>query len=213
MLNQLLKRTTYLATIVIGLAAVGIASADEVNVAGFTLGRFDAQGYASTNSLLDLSYSNSTFDNTTVGGTLDLGGNPNPGANFNNLGSFTLGLTNDTYDGNTFNLLANFTAPTVIAGGSSSIFSDKLYGTVRNDLGGVFIDFNNTPQTFLFSNGAAAGWFTLFINDVSVAPGQTASLTGHIMAYQQAVPEPSSLVVLGLGAFGLARFVRRQRKV
>jgi hypothetical protein len=193
--------------LVVGIA--GIARADEVRVAGDTLGRFNAQPYLPTNSLFDLVYTNSTFDNTTVGGLLDLGGNPTPGTNFNNLGSFALGLADQNYSGNSFQLFVSFSAPVTIVGGSTTFFNDVLTGSVLGGLGGVFIDFDNTPQTFNFSNETAAGSFTMFVNDVSIAPGQAASLTGHISGFQAVVPEPSILIALACGGIG---FLRRRRK-
>jgi hypothetical protein len=192
--------------VVLGIA--GIASADEVHFTGSTLGRFNAQAFAGTNTLLDLVYNNSTFDNTTVNGALDLGGDPTP-PNFNNLGSFSLGLTNNTYNGNTFQLMVTFTAPTTITGGSISTFSDILSGTILDGQGGVFVDFYNTPQTFTFSNGSVTGTFTMFINDVSITPGHAASLTGHITASQ--VPEPAVLAGLVCGMFGFIG-IRRTKK-
>lgn len=197
-----------LAALITVLGIAGLASADEVHFTGSTLGRFNAQAFAPTNSLLDLVYLNSTFDNTTVAGALDLGGDPTP-PNFNNLGSFSLGTSNATYNGNTFQLMVTFTAPTVIAGGTSATFTDILSGTVSGGFGGVFVDFDNTPQTFTFANGSVTGSFTMFVNDLSIAPGRTASLTGHITASQ--VPEPAVAAGLVFGMFGLLG-VRRKRK-
>lgn len=200
--------------VAIGLAVgiAGMASADEVHVVGSTLGRFNAQGFAASNSLLGLTYDNSTFDNTTVAGALDLGGNPSPGTNFNNLGSFTLNQANNTYDGNTFELYVTFTSPATIVGGTSTVFVDKLFGTISNGVGGVFVDFDNTPQTFFFTNANETGSFTMFVNDVSIAPNQSASLTGHIIGSQQSVPEPTAIAGIICGALGLVSR-RRNKKV
>lgn len=208
MLFSKIKLDAKFATFGLLVGIAGVASADEVHVAGSTLGRFNAQPFAPTNSLLDLVYSNSTFDNSTVGGSLDLGGNPNPGANFNNLGSFSLGNLNAVYNGNTFNLMISFTSPTIIAGGSSTVFNDQISGTVWNGLGGVFVDFDNTPQVFTFANGTESGSFTMFVNDVSIAPNQSVSLTGHITGSQQAVPEPTAMVGI---ACGVLAFIKKRR--
>jgi len=210
MFDFLCKGRAPIAAVVLLVGIVSIAPADEVRVAGSTLGRFNAQAYAPTSSLFDLEYTNSTFDNSTVGGLLDLGGNPSPGTNFNNLGSFTLGLADQDYNGNTFQLFVSFSAPATIVGGSTTFFNDTLTGSILNGLGGVFIDFDNTPQTFNFSNDEAVGSFTMFVNDVSIAPGQAASLTGHISGSQQPVPEPSILVALACGGIGLLK--RRRNK-
>lgn len=183
----------------------GLASAGEVHLTGSTLGKFNAQAFASTTSLLGLTYNNSTFDNSTVGGSLDLGGNPNPAADFNNLGSFLLSNANATYNGNMFTVQVTFTSPTTINGGSVTTFTDVLSGTVTGGLGGVFVDFDNTPKTFTYSNAAAMGSFTMFVNDVSIAPGQAASITGHITGSEQPVPEPTVMAGLACGALGLLR--------
>ncbi len=197
------------ACIALGLSLSSVAFADEVTLTGSTLGSFNGTPFAATGSVLDLVYTNSTFDNSTVGGMLDLGGNPAPGSNFNNLGSFSLGTANGSYNGNTFQVEVTFSAPFTIVGGSTAIFSDVITGTVLSGNGGVFVDFDNTPQTFVFTNGAATGSFTMFVNDVSIAPGQDASLTAHIVASQQAVPEPATMVATA--GIGLA-FLRRKFK-
>src|SRR5215212_10061272 len=79
------------ALLAIFAAAQGTAKADEVYIAGGTNGCFGAgcaPGASAT--MLGLTYSNSTFSGTTASGFRGLGGNANPGSNFNNLGSFSL---------------------------------------------------------------------------------------------------------------------------
>ena len=192
-------------TLALTASLFAVASADEVHVSGLTHGRFNAQAFADSNSILGLTFDRSTFDNTTVGGTLDLGGNPTPGTNFNNLGSFSLNLSDAAYNGNTFQLQVTFTTPSTIAGGATTTFNDFISGTVTGGIGGVFVDFDNTPQTFNFSNSTTKGSFTMFVNDVSVAPGQAASLTGHLTGRQEAVPEPTVIAGVVCGLIGLAR--------
>ena len=200
-----------LIAVALTIGVVGIASADEVRLVGSTQGQFNAQAFANTNSLLNLTYNNSTFDNTTVGGALDFGGDPIPGANFNNLGSFSLGNINNVYNGNSFKLRVTFTAPSTIVGGNQATFTDVISGTVSGGVGGVFIDFDNTPQTFVFSNANATGSFTFFINDLSISPSSVASLTGHVTGSQRAVPEVSSLAGVLSGMLGLFGFIRRRK--
>jgi hypothetical protein len=187
----------------LGLALTSLAVADEVTLAGSTLGQFNIAPYTASSSLLDLVYVNSTFNNSTVGGMLDLGGNASPNSNFNNLGSFSLGMMNANYNGNTFTVQVSFTSPTIIAGGSTTVFNDVISGTVLNGNGGVFIDFDNTPHLFTFANATETGSFSMFVNDVSIAPGQDVSLTAHITGNQEAVPEPITMIGLGIAAVGL----------
>ena len=211
MINYIQRGSVHITALGLLLGVAGMASADEVTFVGSTAGQFNAQAFATTNSILDLHYSNSTFNNITVGNALDLGGNPNPGSNVDNLGSFDLGTSNATYNGNTFSVQVTFTAPSTIIGGNNAVFTDIITGTVSGGQGGVFIDFDNTPQTFFFTNALATGSFTMFVNDVSIAPGGQAAISGHITASQTAVPEPTALAGLGCGLLGLFG-MRRKRK-
>lgn len=193
------------ATVLLGLIAAPIASADEVTFAGFTNGCFGAGCTPGTTSgapsvsLLGLTYNSSTFNGTSSGGFLGLGATSGV-PNVDNLGSFTLAGTPANYNGQTFRLRTTFTAPPGITGGNSRLFTANLTGTVSaNDVGGVLIDFDDTPTTFTFSfvnaqGMTVSGSFSFTVLRTAVIAGGTVPLTGMFTGANQATATTSVIL-------------------
>jgi|GEM_PF-2026691 len=218
-LTQLKKGALTLAAgAVLGLSSFA-ASAVETTFVGYTNGCFGlacvpvgAPGPQTiTLAGSGLTYNNSTFNATTSAGFVSLGstGGLTPAGNFNNLGSFTLTGDPFSYVGNSFDLLVTFTAPPGTTPGTA-FFTDMIIGSVTsNDVGGVFIDFDNSVQNFTFDNG---GTFSFFINDVSLTPGKTIGLSGTIISAVSPIPEPETYALFMAGLAAVGFMARRRRK-
>jgi hypothetical protein len=189
--------------------------ADEVYMAGVTNGCFGAGCTPGASATFQgLTYSNSTFSGTTANGFRGIGGNPVPGANVNNLGSVALSAAPFDYNGQTFTLQVTFLAPQGITGSNVVSLTAVVTGTVvSNNVGGVLFNFDNTPIPFAFNDmncepdptggipgqqtTCGVGSFLFSVNDVSIDPGQTVSVTGQITAAQNLGPTAAPAGVSG----------------
>src|SRR4051794_1620397 len=190
--------TLLLSLVSLLIASANTVRADELFVSGFTNGCYGvacAPGAAATSG--GLFYSNATFSGTTANSVRSIGGNPNPGSNFNNLGSISISTGSQSYN-TPFTLQVTFTAPQGITPSNTTTLTALITGTVRSDnTGGVIVDFDNTPIKFTYSDTncepnpepeppsagmttCGAGEFFLLVNDVAIDPGQTVPVTGMV---------------------------------
>lgn len=200
-INLLKSLSIAIALVGVMMLAQGKALADEVTISGFTTGATSAP---------HLSFvGNSSFTGTTFLGHGALSGP-------NSLGTFFLSTAPGQLVFGAFNLNITFTSPSGIAGGQGAVYTAQIFGSVSPnvDMGGVNIHFDNNALLFTFNDGTNIGSFDLRIADVFVQSGRSAMLTAGIGGSQRTdpVPEPATLLLLGMGITGIAAKMRSKRR-
>jgi hypothetical protein len=197
--TESMKMTRLLSFAALAVTLISAPAKAEVSFAGTTAGCFGVgcSLFAATATTGGLTFTSGTFSGTTSNGILNLGSDV-----VDNYGVFNLSTLTTTYN-IPFTLQVNFTQPTGVAPPGPT-FSSLVTGSVTGTAGGVFIDFNSTPQSFTSSSGP----FTFFVNDLSVNAAGVNNISGNIVA---AIPEPSTWAMMILGFFGVG-FMAYRRK-
>jgi len=177
-----------------------------------------------------LTYTSGSFSNVDVA--------PGPGStSLTDLGQFTLAVCSGNNCVENFNsdfiLKITFTDPSVA--GSPAQFTADISGTISRSGNSInignnsllTIDFDNTVQTLNYTTLSGFGSFDLSVNDpvsydATSQFGDTRTVTGQISNLTftcvencrevAAVPEPSTLLLLGAGLIVFARQMRSKSK-
>jgi hypothetical protein len=194
------------AAAVLLVAAGGRVEAAPFTVAGITYGAFDDADPSSPASLGPLTFTGTSFDVTTEDdGT---GGEYAPSEGPAHFGFFSLGTAPYIFTEHTFTFTVHFSEPSSAAPNPSAV-SATLLGRVRlNGAGGVSI-FYDEPTQVSFNSGS----FYFGLNDVTLSAGETNVAQRGYVEGVQALPEPASLLLFGLGSATMIGIGRGRRRL
>jgi hypothetical protein len=210
--SKIFKLSVATTTLLVCLVFSAIsAQADPVTVSGSTRGAFDGAATTSSASLTGtlFGFPTASLDFAGQGFSTSIAGNGTPAtiqiANFD-LRTFS----NYNFNGHTFVLAVNFTAPSVIGGTFTANLSGSIIANEFIDGNEtIVIDFDNTPQVFSFSGG----FLTFSVADLIVhEQSGFVPLNAQITAQTTSTPEPMSMALMGTGLAGVAAVLRKRRK-